>query len=139
MKSKGITNIIGIFVSVIAGVISLYTQSQDPQTGLILYLALVGAIIIYFIISYVVDIIKEKVEQLNKNTESSEILRKDLNTLKEKLDLKNELDNLKIRMLNLEGLFKIKGKKGAIDPRMIIIIVIIILLYLYLKSKGFFQ
>jgi len=38
MRSQRIISLVGIFVSVIAGLISVYAQSKDPNTGIFMFL-----------------------------------------------------------------------------------------------------
>jgi len=139
LKSKrfpGFTDIIGILVTFFAGVISFYAQSRDPQTGIILFLALLGAIILYFIISYPISIYKEKVNQINRNTEDIKKIKEHLNIINDKLNFRRDIEEVNLKISKLEGLLNIKGKRGATDPRWIVIIIILILLYLFLRSKG---
>ena len=135
MKEYEFISIFGILVSVISGLIGIYAQSINPETGIFMFVSLLGAIVLYFLISFIFRVIKNKVNHINKNSEDIIKFGKDLNNLIHKLNLKEEINNLNLRMSILENV--IKGKKAQIDPRWIIIIVILILLYFYLKSKRF--
>ena len=109
MKNK--KEIFGILVTIIVGLVTIYYQSKDPQTGVIMFLALLGAIVLYYVILYYVSLIKKKVNQLNKNSKSIEVIRKDLNIIKDKLNFRRDVENLNIRISTLENLFKKRGKK----------------------------
>jgi Mn2+/Fe2+ NRAMP family transporter len=136
-KKYKVEGFVGIIISVLIGLITLYTQSQDPKTGIIFFLALLGVIILYFSITYVVETIKSKVSQMDHNSELIVNIRKNLNTLEDKLNYNKALERLNIRLSTMENLFKMKNKRGTIDPRWVILIVMIILFYFFLKAHGY--
>jgi|TARA_Y100000310_G_scaffold345846_1_gene471136 flagellar motor component MotA len=136
MKRYDLTSIVGIILTLVVGIISVIAQYQTPQTNILIFLALIGAIVFYFIISYPLSIVKSKLKSINNNSRSIKRISKDLNIIKDRLEFKREVDELKIRINSLENLIKMKGKKGNIDPRWIIIVVILILFVLFLRSKG---
>jgi len=70
------------------------------------------------------------------NTKNIEIIKKDLNIVKGKLNFKEDVAKLNTRLSIIKALLKMKNKRGQIDPRWILIVIILILLYLFLKSKG---
>ncbi len=129
-------SIVGILVSVFAGFISLYSQSKDPQTGLLLFLLLLGAIFLFFLASRPIDFLKKRFNNIDKNSKNIELIKKDLNIIKDKLNFRRDMTDLNTRISVIENLFKMKNKKGQIDPRWILILIILFLFYLYMKSKG---
>jgi hypothetical protein len=137
IKRSNYVSYIGIIVSILAGIISVYVQNKEPQTGLFLFLALIGAIIFYFLISWPVEYFRKKMKMIDLNSKKIEDMGKDLNIVQDKLNFKSDVSKLDTRISVLEQLLKMKNnKKGQIDPRWVVIIIILILLYLYLRSKG---
>lgn len=132
--NKFIVDIFGVLVSIIAIVITLYFQFQDPLTGIIWVFGTLIFIVIYFSISYPINIIFKKISQINYNTNLLKELKKDLNNLKDSLRLREEISDIKAKM----NLLIPKTKKGQIDPRWIVIFIIIIWMFFYLRSKGVF-
>lgn len=127
---------VGIIVSILIGLITLYGQSKDPQTSLLLFLSLIGTIFLFFLISWPIDYFNKKFKSIDKNIIEIQEIKKDLNIIKDKLNFKKEVYDLNTRILVIENMLKMKNKRGQIDPRWILIIIIIILFYLYIKSKG---
>lgn len=127
---------VGIIVSILIGLITLYGQSKDPQTSLLLFLSLIVAIFLFFLISWPIDYFNKKFKSIDKNIIEIQEIKKDLNIIKDKLNFKKEVYDLNTRILVIENMLKMKNKRGQIDPRWILIIIIIILFYLYMKSKG---
>jgi|SaaInlStandDraft_6_1057023.scaffolds.fasta_scaffold147745_2 hypothetical protein len=125
----------GLIVSALAGLISIWAQYNDPETSILSFLLIIGAILIYFIISWPIGIFKRRFRIIDTNKNSIEAIRKDLNNVKERLDLKGELSDLSARVSLIEKV-KMKNKRGQIDPRWIVIIIIIVLLILFLRDKG---
>lgn len=129
---------IGILVSIIAGAISLYAQYTDPKTGFIFFLALIGAILTYFMVSWAVEYFRTKLKIIEENSSQIKGIRKDLNIVKEKIDYNRQIAKLDARTSLIEKLITMKNKKGMIDPRWVVIVIILMLLLLYLKAKGIF-
>ena len=125
-----------MIISIAVGIISTYAQSKDPQTGLFLFLALAGAIFLYFLVSWPINFIKKKIKNVDDNSEEIGLVRKDLNSINEKLNFKESINMLDKKIYVIEEVLKMKNKRGQIDPRIILIIIIIVLFFLYLKSKG---
>jgi len=139
MEYKEQINIIGFVINLFALFIVLYFQFKEPQTGIIFFLGIVVLVVIYFIVSYPLDIFKKKFNQINFNTKDLNEIKKDLNNLKDKFELRKEVSDLKSKMNLLELLiFKKKKALIPIDPRIIILLLILLFLFLYLKSKGYF-
>ena len=134
-KELGFVDYVGIIVSVFAGFISVLAQYNDPQTSFILFFALIGFILLYFLFSWPIDFFRRKFRIIDFNKNNIETIRKDLNNIRERLDLKEEISDLSARVSLIEK-SRMNNKKGQIDPRWIIIIIIIILLILFLRSKG---
>lgn len=132
----------GIVISVIAGLIGFYAQSKDPETGLFLFIALIGAIFLYFLISWPIQFINRKFKLIKTNKNDILDIKKDLNSIKEKLDIYRSISKIeaKVSLLQENSLKmgnRLRNKKGQIDPRLVLIVIIIIFLYLFLKSKGY--
>ena len=85
MKNE-FTNKIAIIISIIIATISSYTQSKEPQTEVTIFLGLLILIFIIFLISYPINIFKEKLNQINENTKMMQIMKEDLNSLKDKIN-----------------------------------------------------
>ena len=134
---KDFVSYIGIIVSILIGLISLYGQSKDPQASLLLFLSLIGAIFLFFLVSWPVDYLKKKFRSIDTNIIEINKIKKDLNIIKDKLNFKKDVSDLNAKILVIENMLKMKNKRGQIDPRWILIIIILILFYLYIKSKGF--
>ena len=136
MKNEYTVNtvsILGLIISLIGIFITTYFQFKDPQTGNLLFLGILVFVVVYFIVSYVVG----KFNQVNKNTFLIIELKKDLNNLKDDFNMIRDVSKLEARTSFLENiLFKMKNKRGQIDPRWVIILIILILLFFYLRSKG---
>ncbi|HLC37561.1 MAG TPA: hypothetical protein VJJ53_02165 [Candidatus Nanoarchaeia archaeon] len=140
MKKENKTDFVsyvGIIVSIVIGLVSLYGQSKNPQTSLFLFLSLIGTIFLFFLISWPIDYFNKKFKHIDKNIIDVQEIKKDLNIIKDKLKFKEEVFDLSNRISIIENTLKMKNKRGQIDPRWILIIFIIILFYLYIKSKGF--
>ncbi len=140
IKSDNRTDLVsyvGIIVSILIGLITLYGQSKDPQTSLLLFLSLIGAIFLFFLISWPIDYFKKKFKSIDKNVLDIKEIKKDLNIIKDKLNFKKDMSDLNTKILVIENMLKIRNKRGQIDPRWILIVIIIFLFYLYIKSKGF--
>jgi len=130
-------NFIAILVGVLVVLISSYVQLRSPQTGLLLFLSLIGAIFLYFLTSWTIVYFRVRTRKIEHNRRSIEELRKDLNNVKERLDIREEMYNLSSRVSTIEQLHKMmRNKKGQIDPRWVLIVIIIILFILFLRVKG---
>ena len=139
MKRKEISDYVGILVSIIIGFIGTYGQIKNPQTSIIIFTVLLGGVVVYFLVTYTSSAIKEKISQINKNTESIELVNKGLNSIKETLHVRKDIDKLQVRMIGLEQMLGIQGKKGVVvNPQWVMIIIMIILLIVYMRSKGWF-
>ena len=75
MKRKEISDYVGILVSIIIGFIGTYGQIKNPQTSIIIFTVLLGGVVVYFLVTYTSSAIKEKISQINKNTESIELVK----------------------------------------------------------------
>jgi len=106
IKGKRNFGILSILVTVVVGLMTLYAQLRDPMTGIIIFAILLGAILVHFVVSYFIDMIKEKLNQINENSRNIEIIRKDLNIIKDKLDFKKDMEGLNIRLSVLEKMSK---------------------------------
>ncbi len=137
VQKNHIITYLGIIVSIIVGITSLYAQSKTPQTGLTLFFALLVAIFLYFFISWLIESSLKKTRNINKNTQIINDVRKDLNIVKDKLNFKSDVAKLDTRISILEQFSKMnKNKRGQIDLRVIVLIIIFILFFLFLKDKG---
>ena len=138
-NNQKIWSLLGILISIASGLIAIIFQSQEPQTGIAFFIALLLAVLAYFVISYIVEIMIGKNRQINENTKRIESTEKALNNITRQLDLNLEIAKLNAKITSIiEELNKMKGKKRGqvVDPRMVVAVIILILLYFYLKSKG---
>lgn len=110
----------GVVLSIIIGIIAIYLQINPPQSpqakaiSNLFFFAILTLIILYFIMDWFAYKINSYIKKIN--------------------DTYNDVQDIK-KILGL----KKKGKKGQIDPRIIILIILIILLYLYLRSIGYIK
>lgn len=102
MRRQKLTNTIGILISILIGLTSFYAQTQNPETGITIFLALLGIILLYFLASYPLSIAKEKINQININSENIKKIKEDLNSIKDKIKIRKEIEDLKARILKLE-------------------------------------
>ena len=136
MMKDEITNKLAILISIAIAIISSYGQTKDQETGVILFLGLLIMIIIYFLISYPLHFLKEKLNQTDENTRTIKKVKEDLNSLKEQINYNKQLENLKIKCAVMENMM-LKNKRGIIiDPRWVVIIIMLILFFLYMRAKG---
>jgi len=134
-----IINTLGIIIALISLVITGYLQFKDPQTGMIFVLGILIFLVLYFIISFPIIKLIERLHQIRKNTSTIEAIQKDLNKIKGTLDIITDTVKLNLRLDSLERKMESKrNKKAQIDPRIIILIIILFLLVLYLRVKGIF-
>jgi len=132
-----IINIFGIFIGLAALIIAGYAQFQNPKTGTIFFISILGSVLLYFIISYPIAILKQKFNQIDRHNYFIFEIKKDLNKIKDNINMIMDNAKLGARLSFLES--KMKNKKGqfVIDPRWILIGIIILLVILYLRSKGY--
>lgn len=145
-KSKGPSNlatIFGIFVSLIAAIITLQFGGGRSAIGTVILIGILVFITIFFLVSWPVSTVTKKFRWIETKLEGIELklkkidkIEKDLNALEDRLDINKEIMDLKFRMSLFEK--RKMNKRGIIDPRWIIIIIILILLYLFLKEQGLF-
>lgn len=95
-------------------------------------------VLLYFIISYPFAILKQKFNQINRHNILIIEIKKDLNKIKENIDMIMDNVRLKARLFFLENKMKNKKAQFVIDPRWILIGIIILLVILYLRSKSYF-
>ena len=133
-RRSSILSDLGIIINLIALLVAVFGQILDPQTGIILGIALLIFIALYFVVSYVIRNLLDKINQINDNNNQISDDKKDLNNLKDNVDMIMNVAKLGARVSNLEEkLPKMKNKRGQIDPRGVIILIIF-----YLRSKGLF-
>ncbi len=126
--------VLGVLISLLVGIITLYFGATNPQIGIVFLVSIYFFIVIYLVVDYIMSLAKKKIDQINKNSENIESIRKELNELKKGLNLHLEIAKVKAKVESME---KSSGrKKGSIDPRIVIIIIILIFFYLYLRSLG---
>lgn len=119
--------------------ITLLFGTGDSIIGAIILLGIFGFVVLFFLISWLVSLRTSNIRMIGLNFYRINKIEKDLNKLEGKLDLYKDIAELKSRMSLFEKMLGKKiDKKGAIDPRWIIIIIILILLYLFLRQLGVF-
>ncbi len=136
ISEQKLLGFIGILIGLLSTIISFYGQYTDSQTGFLLFLSLIGIVLLFFLSSWPIDYFKKKVRDINSNKSHLSKMQEDLNSLKERLNLKEQISDLTARISFMERT-KMGNKKGQIDPRWYLILVMIILLILYMKEKGF--
>ena len=136
MKSKRpsdplnlIFQIVSLLIGLGIGLYQIYvTDKNSSVQALIIFGITVGVIILAFTVAWISSKYKEVRDELRYNRSKMEEVNKQLNQEK-------RLNNMEKEISVLKALIS-KGKRGVIDPRIIIIVVLLILLYLYLKSIG---
>ena len=129
------TNLFGILVSVLAAIITLLFGTGDSITGILILLGIFVFVLLFFLISWPIYILSDKLRIIDANSDSILAIQKDLNSLKQRMHLHKNIADLKARVTNMELSLM---KKGQIDPRWIIILIIIILMVLFLRQRGVF-
>ncbi len=84
------TEILGVTVTIIAGLLGIYGQTVNPEAGFVFFFTLLIAILLYYVISYPIDIFKKRMKQVDKNTNELKGIRKELNDIKKELDIYGE-------------------------------------------------
>jgi len=136
MKSKRpsdplnlIFQIVSLLIGLGIGLYQIYvTDKNSSVQALIIFGITVGVIILAFTVAWISSKYKEVRDELRYNRSKMEEVHK-------QLDQEKRLNNMEKEISVLKALMS-KGKRGVIDPRIIIIVVLLILLYLYLKSIG---
>jgi len=136
-RENNLTLAIGIAVSLLVAIITLLFGTGDSVIGVIILLGIFGFVVLFFFISWVGSVRASRVKMIEVNFHKIRNFEKDLNNLKERFDIQKDIADLRSRVSFFEKMIgKRVGKKGAIDPRWIILIIILILLYLFLKQQG---
>src|SRR3989338_193646 len=136
MKSKRpsdplnlIFQIVSLLIGLGIGLYQIYVMDKNSSIqALIIFGITVGVIILAFTVAWISSKYKEVRDELRYNRSKMEEVHK-------QLDQEKRLNNMEKEISVLKALMS-KGKRGVIDPRIIIIVVLLILLYLYLKSIG---
>ncbi len=115
---------ISTIFAVFTVIITLYFQSEKETSleSILFFGIIIVVILFYFIYIYT----KDKLNEIDKNTEK-------IVKLEDKVNYMKQIYELDKRVSLLE---KQKKRKAHIDPRVVFIIILAILLYLYLKSLG---
>ncbi len=101
MKRK-LENQIKFLVTIIIAFITFYAQFKDPETGIVMFLILIIMIVIFFITSYPINLMKDKFSQIDANTKDIKSIKEDLNSIKEKIEIRKEIERIKERLSKLE-------------------------------------
>ena len=129
----------GIAVSILVAIITLLFGTGDSIIGVIILIGIFGFVVLFFLVSWLVSLKVSNIRMIGLNFQKINKIEKDLNNLEGRLDLSKDIAELKSRMSLFEKMQGKKiGKKGALDPRWIIILIILILLYLFLRQLGVF-
>jgi len=112
---------VGILITLLVSIITLYFGATNLQIGLLLLIAIYFFIVTYYIANYIEFLIKKKIEQINKNSEDINIIRKELNEVKKNMDLHLEISKIKAKVEAMDK--SSKKRKGTIDPRIVIILI----------------
>lgn len=101
LKSQ-IINFAGLVIGLFALNITIYGQFDEPKTGTIFVLGILGFIALYFIVSYLIVNLIEQLNQIKSNTESIFEIRKDLNKLGDNINIMKDTAKLNARLSFLE-------------------------------------
>jgi len=101
LKSQ-IINLAGLVVGLVALNATIYGQFDEPKTGTIFVLGILGFIALYFIVSYLIANLLEQLNQIKYNTESIFELREDLNKLNDDINMIKDTAKLNARVSFLE-------------------------------------
>ena len=99
-KHFDITSIIGLIVTLSAAFVGLYGQYKDPETGLIIFISILIFILLFYLVSWPVNYLKIKLSQVDSNRKVITNISKDLNNLKNKLDINRRLTKLELENEN---------------------------------------
>jgi len=126
--------ILGMLFTALVGIITLIFSYRSPETGVSLLIGIFIVIGVYFLTDFLIAIAKRKLAQIDKNTQDISIIKKELKELNDRLNFHSEIARLKARVEHMEN--ESRKRKGAIDPRIVILIILVILLFLYLRTIG---
>ncbi len=86
VRYSQIINIMGLIVGLIALNLTIYGQFDDPQTGIVFVFGILGFVALYFIVSYLITNLMERLNQIQNNKESISDIQKGLNKINENLN-----------------------------------------------------
>ena len=78
-KQSEATILFGTIVSILIAISSFYLQSKDPTTGWIILIAIFIFVLLYFILSYPIELINKKFRKIDFIFGNVKELEKDLN------------------------------------------------------------
>ncbi|MBL7170310.1 MAG: hypothetical protein ISS48_04780 [Candidatus Aenigmarchaeota archaeon] len=127
IKREEIIAVLGILISVY-----IYYSNPSDETATFF----IGVILILIGILYSVWYLIDKFKEIEKNT-------KEINNIKKKLEIKEEINMTNQRISKLEGwkeaienIAMRRKNKGQIDPRIILFIILLIIIFMFLRSQG---
>ena len=132
-KNMQLEKAVQIIIPILSVLIGVYFQRLNTEQSTFYFLALLFAVAAFFIVSYPINVFKNRMEQVDKNTKDLRQLRENLNDMKNELVLTKKMENIDARLSVIE---KHDNRKGQVDPRWVLIIIILIILYMYLRSIG---
>ena len=100
--SRSKTEILGILVTIVIGLIGFYGQIVSPEAGFVFFSLLLISILVYYIISYPIDLFKKRMSQVDKNTEELKQIREEINNIKKEFDIYEKISNINTRLAVLE-------------------------------------
>lgn len=82
---------LGILISLLVGIVTLYFGATNPEVGTVFLISIYLFIVIYLVADYIISSAKKKINQINKNSENIEGIRKELDELKRGLNMHSRL------------------------------------------------
>ena len=129
MKNKNFNLLFEIF-TLITSLIPLYFLFKtSPSQIAVSALVVLGIMICLGVASFIFISGYEKYQSIKRRLEKNE---EEMKEIKRDLNLKEQINSMKIRLSVMEKLFNYR-KKGGIDPRLVIAILLLALLILFLR------
>ncbi|MBU3924275.1 MAG: hypothetical protein KJ592_05125 [Nanoarchaeota archaeon] len=94
---KNPISIISPIITLIIAIITIYTQLESPESGLIAYIAILLLIILVYVLSLPINYFKQKITLIELNKNAIIKTNKDLNKLKESIDIEKRLIKLELK------------------------------------------
>ncbi|MAG02728.1 hypothetical protein CMI42_05305 [Candidatus Pacearchaeota archaeon] len=82
--------------------ITVYGQARDPQTGMIIVLSILIFVSLFFVVSYLITELIKKLNQIKRNTNQIQEIKKALNNIEDKIDYIKSASKLDARISYIE-------------------------------------
>jgi len=93
---KNPISIISPIITIIIAIITIYTQLESPETGLIAYIIILLLIILIYMSSLPINYFKQKINLIESNKNAIIKTNKDLNKLKDNINIEKRLIKLEL-------------------------------------------